>query len=97
MEVVKKGLIVVEEKNIPTKEEIQRLMGMELNPYNRKEYYKIIKGEILELITNNQMDNNPILDGIDVILKKFEDRVSLITFETNAFRMSIQGGKIERI
>jgi len=97
MNVVKKLELNAEEKLTPSKEEVQTIMSMKLSSYNRKEYFKSIKGKIQTLIESNQKAKVPLLDGVDAILKEMEDRVALITFETNAFRISIDDGKLERI
>jgi hypothetical protein len=58
---------------------------------------KVYKDEITSLVEDNKTKKRPLTEGIDEILDKIEKRVSLLTFESNAFRMNIQNGKVERI
>lgn len=61
--------------------------------YDPKQY----KAEIEALIEKNKVAKKPLAEGIEDILEKMRRQVALITFETNAFRISIDDGKLDRI
>ena len=61
--------------------------------YNPKAY----KAEIESLVEQNKAAKKPLLEGVELILEKMRKQVALITFETNAFRISIDDGKLDRI
>ncbi len=62
--------------------------------YKRSEF----RDELIDFMKNQPEDQKSLENGLDAILQKIEKRVSLVTFETNAFATLLNAdNRTERI